>query len=385
MNYPGFLIRRERLRRSWSQEGLCKGVCAVSYLSKIERGEANVSPEIVALLLARLGLPWYDDAASLARARALAADGYEALYSGEKAALADVQAAVRAEGETLLHGPLAPGLLLLLGYGEGGFAPLEEALEPCLTREELALQRALQCRFAEALRLHPTALYYQLAGTAAYAEGRYAAATELLQAGHDLAAREGRVQVMALCRVMLGNCCSDRGDLPGMEAHYAAASRLARALGDGVLLETLRYNAASTRLEQGDWQSALAYFAARQDPDALTLHKLAICREKAGEREQALAALDRAESGTAALSIPEQREVFRQMCAVVRTRLTTPDYLHSAAYGEQLLACFAACRRELSAGYARFHLPWVLEWYTANRQYKQAYELMADFADGFPE
>ena len=30
MNYPGFLIRRERLRRSWSQDGLCKGVCTVS-------------------------------------------------------------------------------------------------------------------------------------------------------------------------------------------------------------------------------------------------------------------------------------------------------------------------------------------------------------------
>lgn len=26
----GLLIRRERLRRDWSQAGLCRGVCAVS-------------------------------------------------------------------------------------------------------------------------------------------------------------------------------------------------------------------------------------------------------------------------------------------------------------------------------------------------------------------
>ena len=33
----GFMIRRERLNRNYSQESLCKGICAVSYLSKIEQ------------------------------------------------------------------------------------------------------------------------------------------------------------------------------------------------------------------------------------------------------------------------------------------------------------------------------------------------------------
>ena len=28
--YLGIWIRQERLARNWSQEGLCKGVCAVS-------------------------------------------------------------------------------------------------------------------------------------------------------------------------------------------------------------------------------------------------------------------------------------------------------------------------------------------------------------------
>ena len=34
--FIGILIRRERLRQNYSQEGLCRGICAVSYLSKIE-------------------------------------------------------------------------------------------------------------------------------------------------------------------------------------------------------------------------------------------------------------------------------------------------------------------------------------------------------------
>ena len=35
MDISGLLIRRERLRRDWSQEGVCRGICAVSYLSKV--------------------------------------------------------------------------------------------------------------------------------------------------------------------------------------------------------------------------------------------------------------------------------------------------------------------------------------------------------------
>ena len=58
MDYVGFLLRRERLRRNWSQEGLCKGICTVSYLSKIEQGKAAASDELLGLLLKRMDLQW---------------------------------------------------------------------------------------------------------------------------------------------------------------------------------------------------------------------------------------------------------------------------------------------------------------------------------------
>ena len=47
----GALVRRERLARDWSLKGLAHGICAVSYLSKIERGEADPSPEVTGALL----------------------------------------------------------------------------------------------------------------------------------------------------------------------------------------------------------------------------------------------------------------------------------------------------------------------------------------------
>ena len=57
----GMRIRRERIKRNWSQSGLCYGICAVSYLSKIEQGKMEVSEEILKLLLERLELLWIDD------------------------------------------------------------------------------------------------------------------------------------------------------------------------------------------------------------------------------------------------------------------------------------------------------------------------------------
>ena len=90
---PGQLIRAERLRRGWSQEGLCRGVCAVSYLSKIEQGKAEASEEVLRLLLGRLELHWEDDAAGAA-ARAVDAV-YEAIFTLDGAAYEKARTALR--------------------------------------------------------------------------------------------------------------------------------------------------------------------------------------------------------------------------------------------------------------------------------------------------
>lgn len=58
MDYASFLIRKNRIEKDWSQEGLCKGICTASYLSKIEKGKAAPSEEVLQLLFKRLGIRW---------------------------------------------------------------------------------------------------------------------------------------------------------------------------------------------------------------------------------------------------------------------------------------------------------------------------------------
>ena len=373
MSYYGNLILRERLARSWSQAGLCKDICTVSYLSKIETGKAQPSADVLRLLLARLGL--HTDPALEAAGARCAEDGYERLFTGRFGELAAALPA--ASDETYRATAAWTDLLLLRQFDTDGGA-LDAGLEAGMTPRQLAMQRLLQGRWDEALALLPNAFCHWRIGVSAYEAGCYEDAVEHLQAGYDLAARDGAARLMLLCRAYMGNCYCNRRDIERMRPHYAAARRLAQALGEQELLDSIAYNTAAVQIERGQFEEAYGYFSALDDPGVLALHKLAICCEKTGRTAEALAALERAEAAETA----EQRsEAVEKMLAVVRFRLAHPDYLHCDAYGALLLDCFACCRTRLPQGYAAFHLPWVVEWYTAARQYKKVCELLAEFPD----
>ena len=56
--FVGPLLRLLRLQRNWSQETLCHGICAVSYLSKIEQGKVEANEQLVTDLFERLDITW---------------------------------------------------------------------------------------------------------------------------------------------------------------------------------------------------------------------------------------------------------------------------------------------------------------------------------------
>lgn len=229
------------------------------------------------------------------------------------------------------------------------------------------------------MRLYPGAFFTCGAGSSCYGAGDITSALELMQLGYRQASEEGYPRVMLYCKLIMGNCYSNRHDLNSMERHYRIARNLAEALGDQGALESIAYNTAATQLEAGQFEKALSYFQAKQEPSLMDLHKLAVCYEKLGRTREALDALSRADAAMESDWLPSG--LGKQMLDLVRLRLSLPQPLKDDGYGTALLECFHRCREELPSGYALFHLPWVIEWFGANRQYKQALELLQEFPD----
>ena len=359
----GLLIRQARLGRDWSQAGLCKGICTVSYLSKIESGRAEPSEEILRLLLARLNLETNREVER--EAAGLAERSWELLLTGRRGQLHGLLR--ERDIERYRAVPAWLDLALLSAQ-----TPLEPALEPCMDVRQLAVQRILQRQEAEAVRLMPNAYTHLMLGIADYNAGSYSAAVDALQTAYDLAGREGAVRLMLEAKLFLGNAYCNRQDLPNMERHYRVGRRLAEDLQDESALRAIGYNTASAWIETGRYEEAYAWFSGQEQPTLMALHKLAICHEQLGHREQALAAVQQAEPMASG-------EMEQRMLALVRYRLEHPDYLHDDTYGTQLLDCFQRLRDTYPMGFTRFHLPWVLAWYKANRQYRQACRLLEEF------
>jgi len=374
--FPSALIRYERLKRNWSQEGLCEGICAVSYLSKIEQGKAEPGEEILQELMKRLELEWHGGEEAQ-EARVLLDELLEAHLSLNLTAQEDLLARLRERRNIYLNGPHMLDVMLLerLNWGNDS-CNVEDlaAFEACFTVKQHAIWLMLQKRYEEAIRLMPVAYVYFGSGYRAYYSGQYTQATERFLQACTLAAEEGRARVLLYARMLLGNCYSDQDDYEAMNRHYQAAQRLAADLGDEGAMESIRYNIVATQVQLGMYEKAYQYYITMESPYPMALHKLAICQEQIGMTEAALDTLNRADALAADQSEEEERWVKR-MCAVVRYRLEHPAYLRDQAYGDMLLSLYRDMQNEMSNGYSLFHRKWVEEWYVANRQYKQAYEL----------
>lgn len=370
----GAVIRRERLRRDWSQEGLCRGICTVSYLSKIEQGKAEGSPDVIRLLLERLDVPWYEDQETMEVGEKWVERCYEAVLSCDPEDPGNLAPEFDAQGPRLASSPYGLDVAVLRGfvYPE---QPMEDTgLEEYLDRRQLALWRVQQERYQEALDLYPCAYTWLRAGIDHYARGdSYTAAVECLSQAYQRASEQGYVRLMLLAKMYMGNCYCGQFQVEQMEEQYRVAQRLIQALGDESTLRVMKYNQASGYLGCGQYQKAYAYFSTVDQPTGMELQKLALCCEKLGLIGEALEALDRADR------INWNMELGRQMCHLIRYRLEHPDYLHHPEYGTQLLQVFQDCQTQFPISFAAFHLPWVLEWYTTNRQYRSAYELLRDF------
>lgn len=377
----GIIIKKHRQDRNWSQGTLCRGICAVSYLSKIEQGKAEGSEEVVDLLFHRLGITWHQEPEFCTEATSWYESCYERLLSGEGVQDLAEDLQMREKKDCT-----SPFLLdwLILNWAVTGQKPKNiELYRQAMDQRQYNLYLCLTGQFHELLCVSEQGYYFLEAGRRAYWMGDYGRAMEYLQRGYSQASREGSLPIMYECRIFLGNCFSNLNQLEQMQDHYSAACRMARSLRLTEEIPIISYNQATTEIMMGKTEDALRHLLEYPWNEALYFHKLAICYEKLGQTQLALQALDHAQTaplGNLPKNPPQGKEIFSEMCQVVRFRLEDPDYLQKQEYGALLLRCFQHQESQFPKGFVRFHAIWMEEWYSAHRQYRLACEIIRKFS-----
>lgn len=369
--FAGPLLRLLRLQRNWSQETLCHGICTVSYLSKIEQGKVDANTQLLSELFSRLNVTWQDSP----EMETLRNDLLEGVFSGDRNYIQQKIKILEEKWDPLAIGPYYADFVVVRAFYYRDPQMVPKELEPVLDVRLQALVALLRDQHEEAYRIYPCPLTAMCIGEEVLLKGNYTMSLEYLQLAYDMASREGYAHMMLFAQHCMAASCSDIGNLDAMYRHSRIAERLARALNAEDVLKVIYYNIAATKVEFGDYESAYAYFTSLENPDALALHKLAVCCEAMGRREEAILALNQAEQADSEVVLKNE------MCALVRYRLEHSDYLRDPEYGEMLLNTYHRIEKELSSGFARFHLRWVTNWLTANRQYRKAYEIISHFPE----
>lgn len=394
-HFTGFLIRRERLRQNLSQEGLCKGICSVSYLSKIEQGQVHAGPEIVERLLQALGLRAQIDVETEAvAARALreyfdrfllctlSADGRDAWLDAHAGALESSPLALSIE--------LYRACIAMHTDDQAALAAALEALSPFvdyLQGEQLALYamgRALLCEdghareeaFAQAERLRPCALLFLWRAHFSFARGRYIQAGQEAERAYALACEEGNGTVLFDASFLLGCCYANQRHYPSMMRAFRRTLALAHTLRPASVGE-IEYNIGATCLElcrheeARDWlEAALAHASSDGVENLLVRHKLALVYTHLGLCAQAREALAEAR----AFLSPDLPAIYDRMLRVAEMRLT-PGYLDDPDYAALLRAVYDEAPGVLHFGFKQFHAGFLIEAYVHQRRYKDALQI----------
>lgn len=370
----GLMIRRERLNRNYSQESLCRGICAVSYLSKIEQGQVEAREEIIRALLKRLQVHYKNDPEFLMETENVIDQAYEKIYAMES--IAEEIAYLDKHRQDCLSSRCMLDTLLLCAFANQKENTMLDEYESCMNQRQYELYLYELCmwgrdKFTELLKLNPNAFYTVSLGVLKCYQGEYQEAIELLSRGCSISCDEGNVRALLNGKVLLGTCYSNLRNNSLMTKNYKAAERIALALGEQEMVDVIYYNLGATYLDWGMIEEAYECFDRCVERDVLFHHKFAICKEKLGQRLQAMAELRLGYQD----ELLEENSVYREMLDVVRYRLEHEDYLHDELYANLMQSCFEHIETELPDGFAIFHVPYLEEVYQATRRYKDAYLL----------
>ena len=402
--YTGYLIRRERLAQNLSQEGLCKGICAVSYLSKIEQGLVEPGQEIIDRLFAALHIEFVRDRELEEEAERQLAQFFflrEADVPCEEARLF-----FKAYGQRLSRSEFALSYSVYRMCLEADRNDKDavktrfEKLKPFLACMPLRVrQEALFCLgrktedareaakiFEEAARLIPHCDILNAHASCMSYIGEYGKSRELTQKALSLAFEQGNVAVMIRCCLRLGGDACNRYEMDLAKHYFQRAMALERGRSMDIK-KYVDYNLGSTYLELGCDEEAFSYLKQAEedewnDQHNLLLHqKLSILYAHRDDMEEARrqAALARSFLEKAEQLNTAGKHLYAAMVRFAEL-LTCKDAMDLPEYEQVLRTLYTQTKDTFGHGFMQFYGRYLVELLKRQRKYKEALSIQEEMS-----
>ena len=387
----GYLIRYHRLRQNLSQEGLCKGICVVSYLSKIEQGKVDADPQIIHALFERLREPYFDDPIFLKRYQQIFYTYFENCFLGfdKKASRNQIQE----HREELIKSPwfLCAHLFDVYEASENEEQLKKElkqlsVFEACMSDTQLFLYHLAygylsyndkqMHHLKKVMTLQPCSIPSLFMGNCCFTHGSYSEALEHFQKALLLANEEGMFHVSANAMLMIGNCYSNLGVESLMLSYDKKAMYAARAIKDEELLKNVYYNLGATYQSWRRNEEAIPYLEKAINPNDpydyyMICHKLALAYQELGRTKEGRQYVTKMKEA--------YREDFAQgawlLYELVSLRYEK-DPLSDPRYQQVLEAICLKQHPFIHHGIIMYHAQYLIEVYVHQRRYKDAMKLM---------
>lgn len=403
----GMLIRQRRLEKNYSLEGLSKGICALSYLSKIEKGAVVPAEDILERLFQALDMHYEQDEAFLEEVK----EKLEVYYNGRLEMVYESKAAcwlkdnqTRAKNSRFYLDMALFELFEMMCSEHHDFSRyLRSDGELNYFYEQTEALDKLRCYMSDAQQFwlydlkwhssgkHEAALEYAKKMyvlkdvsyahrllTLSYSDiGQMMYALEEGHKCYEMACDEGNVRMMAEISVLIGNVYSNRGELALMKKYYERALKISRFVDYDT--DVIYYNIGATYIQYGQYAKGiqnLLKIRTEKNYDVhyfLYCHKLIIAYGELGNDTQCRYYLQ--EAG----KVPEKllSDSMRKMCRMLEIRYFD-DYIHLPEYECLLKDIYENIQQEFSYGYKLFHRRFLIELYKKQRRYKEALLVMEE-------
>lgn len=388
----GYLIRSNRVKKKLSQEQLCKGICAVSYLSKIEAGIAEPNEEIIGKLFETLGIIYTVDEEELKEYSALLFQYFDAYFHHEPTV--ELEEQIYKNRANIENSELSITYQLFCIYNAGmnnqdtvnrllkGIEQYREYMSDdtafLFYMAKGMYKKTSEERIAayrKARQIKDCSLVYEALMYEAFYAEQYQEAIQDCRIGYERAMQEGFLLVAKQISFLEGICYGNLGHIPQMMEAYRRTKELSR--GDKKIESSIDYNIGTVFIDQKEYRKAIPYLLSalkyeKEGKSAFLINlKLAEAYERLNEKMNGNVYLEMATSLSKNLD-----EVCRKMIRMTRLRYET-DYLESEEYGSLLFELYGM-GESMGSDFVRFYQPDMVEWLKAKRKYKEALRVVTN-------